>query len=139
MPCGTGGKESPAMQENVADPDKTENLLFTGALIIAGSSATGVKVLEGDDDAVMLAPSELVGLLDHKKETDGVVVCDRLGCAETDGEVDEVTLGFTQAVGKLFVMLLTGVPAHEEGSLYTLYEYVALTAEQVNSKAGLLG
>lgn len=137
MPCGTGGKESPAMQENVADPDETENLLFTGALL-AGTT-TGVKVLEGDDDAVMLAPSELVGLLDHKKETDGVVVCDRLGCTETDGEVDEVTLGFTQPVGKLFVVLLTGVPAHEEGSLYTLYEYVALTAEQVNSKAGLLG
>lgn len=33
MPCGTGGKELPAMQENVADPDETENLPFTGAAI----------------------------------------------------------------------------------------------------------
>ena len=45
MPCGAGGKEFPAMQEKVADPDVTENVLTVAAAApIASEFDTGEKV-----------------------------------------------------------------------------------------------
>lgn len=116
----------PFMQEKVADPDVTENVLpVTVTPIASEAGETGVNELEGDDVAT-LAPGELVWLLVHmkegelvwllvhKKESDGDIVCDGVGRTETDGVADVVLFGFTHAAGILVVTLCTGAPAQDD-------------------------